>query len=311
MENQLNLREKQSVSGMITLVFRFIKEHIVNLLKSFSLLALPWILVSSLFIGFFYSKLGDYVNLGPEVGFAQLKSMLTLIPGSIFGFIGFVAFSATITSYIKLTISHHKSEITTRMVAALVKKYFGKLFVGILLISIVLTLVFAVIMSTFIAIGSTALTVIVAFISYLGLIYILMTLCHYAFPIIIEDKSKMDSIKRCFFLIKKYWWRSFGLFFLLSMIQSMLSYVIMIPMYILGVMESLSAGAAGLENDPTLMFKLMGTLMPIIMIAYSFFYIITAVGIGVNYFCLVEIKEEVGLKAKIAALSEEPELNEA
>lgn len=312
MKNQLNLRQKHSVSAMLTLVFKYVQEHFVNLVKSFSVLVLPWIVVSSICIGYVYSTFAEVLesnNVTPD--FTDFRSMLLLIPGCIFGYIAMILFSGTITSYMKLALSHHKSEITLKMISSLVKKYFLKLFMGILLCGISILVLYTLVIAPLITIEATALVVVGIIIVYLSVFYFMVVISLYAFAIIIEEKSKMASFKRCFQLIYGYWWRSFGFIILLSIIQSMLSYILIIPVYAYNFWDIYASMLSGDEPDVSALTQAMKFMMPIMSVTYSFFFIISGVGFGVNYFSLVEIKDEVGLKEKIAAISEQTEIHEA
>ena len=55
--------------------------------------------------------------------------------------------------------------------------------------------------------------------------------------------------------------------------------------------------------------NIMAFTTPITMVISALAYSLSSIAAGINYFSIVEEKEEVGLKEKIESIDEEPENN--
>lgn len=302
MQAKLNLRKKRTVSEMVSEIFNYLKIHIFNIFKALLIFAGPFYIVGSIFIGRFYGNLFSMIETMVD---PDPSTFITLIPATILLMIGSIAFIGVIVGYMKLSLTLDKKEITLGLVYNEIRKYFWKYLGANLLV------MFGIVIVVFLL--GTLLTIVVpvlgVFVMMFGMIYIMIALSLFPFPIGIEESSAFNGITRSFQLIKNNWWRTFGFYILVSIIQSFMAGVIFMPIYIISMFNAFSSSITeGTPPDMQQIGFLFSIIMPIIMFISLFFYSFTGVGMGINYFSLVEQKEEVGLKEEIEAMN--PESNE-
>ncbi len=301
----LNLRKKRTVSEMVSEVFNYLKIHIWNLFKVLLVIVGPFYIVGSIFIGQFY---GNFFTLAISAVQPSGGDFMMLIPSSILILIGILLYQLVIVSYMNLSLTYSKKEITIAMIFTHVKRKFWTMFgsnmllmIGLIVTSIIVGILFSLI-TPFLAI----------FVIYLGLIYLMIALSLYTFPIGVENASAIGAFKRSFELIKGNWWRSFGYYILLYFIQAFIGALFMIPIYIILFYQlfSQSMGNPGTTPDMSFLGTAMTILMPVLMFIGLFISSFYAVGFGINYFSLVEMKEEIGLAQEIEALNDNSESSE-
>lgn len=304
MQAKIDLRKKRTVSDMVSEIFNYLKIHILNIFIGLIIFAGPFYIVGSIFIGAFYGNLFSMIG---TVGEPDITNMFTLIPAILCFMVGGVLFQAVIVAYMKLSLTLEKTEITLGLVYNDVRTYFWKYFGANLLFffGVVMVMVILIIILTFIS------PVLGAFASMFGIFYIMIAFSLFPFSISIENTSVINSIGRSYQLIKGHWWRTFGYYILVSIIQSFMAGIIMMPIYIIGFYNTFSSAITdGTAPDMTQVGVIFSIVMPIVMFINLFFYSFTGVGLGINYFSLVEIKEEVGLKEQIELMNPENNVSE-
>jgi hypothetical protein len=122
-----------------------------------------------------------------------------------------------------------------------------------------------------------------------------------------ERKGFLDSIGRSFKLVQGKWWSTFGLIVVLYLIMMVISYIPMMPWYIMTVISTLHNTSSDTLQTPTPMGE-MTTI--IFFVLYYMIQMVLAtlpnIGIAFQYFNLVELKEAKGLINKIDTLGETP-----
>ena len=281
MQEQINLREKRSLGEIISATFNYLRFHFKPLYKILLATAGPVFLIAALFIGGFYGNVfGSFETQQAPDGLAIMSKFFV---GMLVFAIGAVVLNGTVTEYMKASLTTPKNEITFKQILDGLKARFWNYFGASLLVIILIFL------------GSMAL-----FIPGIWL-YVVFSLIF--FTIGIEQKSIGDGFTRSFSLMRGYWWHSFGLYILTGIIQSALTYALAIPLYVVNFLIMFSSG------DINNMTENVGTVTSItstfIMFISALTYSLSTIAAGVNYFSIVESKEEVGLKEKIEAVDTE------
>ncbi len=289
MQKEFNLREKRGLGQSVSDTFDYFKIHFKPLMKIVLFVAGPIFLVASILMGLFYFNLGNQM-LAKDMNFYSSASTAIISAAEIFiGLllfgVGAVVLNGLVVEYMKLSLTRQKQDIALKDVTDALKKRFGYYLLSTFLIIL------------FIFIG--------AFIFIIPAIYLSIVFSLY-FPIMaIENKNTGDALGRCFSLMGGFWWKSIILFSLMGLIQSAFSYTVSIPFIAYSFTDALS------NTDVTQMagnlYVSMAIYMPVLFLANSLSYTLSAVAAGVNYFSIVEHKEEVGLKERIEAIGGENE----
>jgi hypothetical protein len=132
--------------------------------------------------------------------------------------------------------------------------------------------------------------------------YIFMAYAAVAFSLFLpvlwfEELTIVASVGRCFRLIKGRWWATWGLIFVASIIQSMLSVVFSLPTYMLTAVQSLGMPSAG-----TSALALVG--QGIYLLGFLLTYCVPLLALCFQYFNLVEQKEGYGTSLLVSQLGQ-------
>jgi hypothetical protein len=143
-----------------------------------------------------------------------------------------------------------------------------------------------------IALGFLSVLLIVPILVYLGTIVIF-----YFSVLWLEDLGIFASMRRSFQLIWGKWWSTFGLLFVASLIQGMVSIVFALPQY--AVMMGKMLQLPGLSSD------LLGVVaQTFYAVGILFTYCIPLLALAFQYFNLVERHEGYGLRLLVDGLGQ-------
>ncbi|MTI88887.1 MAG: hypothetical protein FH748_13050 [Balneolaceae bacterium] len=267
-------KNPRDLGDIITDTFAYIRLHYKSLGKGLIYFVLPLFLVSSLLVGNAYSDLFDFTINNPND-----------IPNNILGadFWGglLLTLFATVTIF-TITLKHIElSQYNTEIEAMDLTEDFGRNFINLFLMYIVVLVSVFVSMFFFIIPGI-----------YIGVKFFLGPAAA-----IIEDKNPIDGLSRSWNLTQDNWWISFGTYIVLYIITTMMSYVLVIPFsIIIGLFAATGAeSSAGLSSTIGIFYGLM-------IVISSLFSVIMIIGMALHYFNLVERKEGSGLRAQIEEL---------
>ncbi len=297
MQTEFKLRKKRSSSEMVSEVFNYLKIHIWNLFKALLIIVGPFYIIGGILVGQFY---GDIFTMAESAVDPSAESFLVLIPAFLLLAVGGIFYQAAIVGYMKLSLDHSKEEITLQLLFAEIKQYFWRYFGANLLMGLGIGVTLGVVAGV-LALVSPVLSV---FVVMFGMIYLFVMVSIYPFPISVEGLSAYESIKRSFDLIRGNWWRTFGYYILLYFVQYFISLIVILPVYLVSFYRMFSdIIKTGAEPSVDQMGVIFSIIMPVIMFCSLFLGSFYLIGLGINYFTLVERKEEVGLAQEIEAMN--------
>lgn len=117
-----------------------------------------------------------------------------------------------------------------------------------------------------------------------------------------ERISFFDALPRAFYLVKGYWWQTFGLILICIIIQVSVVMCCLFPFLIFGWTTQLFT-EMGNSLEQTVAFALSFSIVLTLVIALSYCLFLTVSAF--QYFSLVERKESVGLREKIESMGTE------
>jgi hypothetical protein len=173
-------------------------------------------------------------------------------------------------------------------------------------------LVVAYVLVVLVIVGAAALSPFLAFFAavavIIGLFYVVVTMSLLFVIQAFERKNFFEAASRCFFLIKDKWWSTFGLLFILSMVQSTISSIFLIPWYINFFLTMMHSIEGGPMEDPSFLQELINNIFMTLYFLVSFLlYSLPLVALAFQYFNLVELKEAKGLLSRIDTLGKPAE----
>lgn len=280
MQNEFTLRKKRGIGDVISDSFSYYRIHFVQLMKVLLVIPTPLIIIGAIFTGIFYS---DFL----QSTFTNNRSgMESNLPYLFLGFfilgLGYLLLQVVVVEYMNISEKEEKANITFSMIINALKKNLLNYILGFLLLLLILSvgIVFFILPGIF--------------------LYVIFSI--YFYPIAVERKDPGASIKRSFELIWGKWWFSFVIYLIMSIIVSSITYALSFPLALL-------TGFSGFSSqDPQVLQESLNTFatvqFPIQMIISSLLASLFIVAIGINYYSIVEEKEEIGLKQKIDAIEE-------
>jgi hypothetical protein len=275
---KIEFRKVRDFSGLLNSTFEFIRQNFKIILKSTIFIVGPFILLAGVFGGLYQSTV---LSFRPDMNATRFVMPFFLY----FIFLSLAVLMLVIVNYsiIDEYINSENEIIEIENVWQRVKSNFWK---------ILLT-----------AIGYSITVALASLLLIIPGIYLAVALCTIFMVRIIEKKGFFDSISRCTHIIKNNWWFTFGLVFVLGLIQGFLGFIFYVPTYIAMIFTTLSGigyQKAGGGSPSSVLFIITSIISSLGLIFYS----ISVVGIAFQYFNLVERKEATGLMAKIDTIQE-------
>lgn len=267
---KIEFRKVRDFGALLNVTFDYIRRNFKLLFKSNLLIASPFILLAGVFMGIYQSSMFNFsYNQDLEsIGFPFLFAMLFLI-------ISYVII--TVVTYAHLLI-YKKSENGVFEIDDVWKK----------------------VKKTFFPVFLTGIGY--SFIVGLGFIFLIVPGIYLSITLSIifivrleEEVGFFDAVSRCIKLIKHNWWFTFGLIFVVGIIQGFLTYAFYIPNYFMMFFIAFT----GVDSDSSGLNRALYIFTSIISSFAALFYSISTIAIAFQYYNLVERKEAPGLLEQI------------
>ena len=294
-------------SQKMNVTFGFLRQNFGPLFKSILFIAGPPVLVVGLLAGTLFSDMIDLSTVMNPMAAPQYVTSPSfwLQIGLIFIFymVASVVALATINCYIVLYGEKKSSQITVNEVWDRVRQTFFMYLGTAIMLGILLIVAYFIIAVFIIAMGaaSPALAVLGGFILIPAFFYLIVSLSLTFIVRSYEPVGVFEAFMRSFNLVYGKWWSTFGLIMVLSLIVSVLSYIPIIPLYIVGIVTALHNVES--KTSPTAAFEGMQMVVSIIVPVFYLIYLLLGalpnIGIAFQYFNLVERKESRGLMSQI------------
>jgi hypothetical protein len=117
----------------------------------------------------------------------------------------------------------------------------------------------------------------------------------------LEDLGPLAALSRSFYLIRGKWWSTFGLGFIMAIIQSTISYIFAIPMYGLMLLNVFQITKTGAPHDTSLLMQaatLLYSGSAVLLLA------LPLLAMGFQYFNLAERRDSIGARQQLAMLGQ-------
>lgn len=268
------LQQFRNIGEILTDSFFYLRLHYKSLAKTLLLLVAPFYLISSIMVGSAYSDFFSALMNNPDVRPESLFTnelmfglfMLTFSTGALL--------TASLTH---IQLVHENGEAPF----SLVFENFGRNFLSLFLLYLLIILGVSFGFFFFILPGI-----------YLGIKMFVAPAIS-----VIEHKNPIDSIIRSWELTTGHWWPTLGVYLVMNIISSIMSYLIIIPFsLILGLLST-----AGLTSAESVTSGI-GIFYSLLMVIASLFSVLILIAMCLHYFNLIERKEGTGLRSQIESL---------
>lgn len=268
--NKIEFRKVRDFGGLLNVTFEYIKINFKILFLSNLLISAPAIFLAGVFMGIYQSSM---FSLGTVSGLTAIGA--PFIVSMLFMVLSYLII--TVVTYSQL-ILYRQSEagiLSIDDVWQMVKKNFIMiLFSGVgYAVAVAFGFIFLIIPGFYLSIA-------------LSFIFIVR---------LEEGLGFFDSMSRCTKLVSGYWWFTFGLIFVVGIIQGFLQYIFYMPNYIVMFFVAFT----GFNSESSSFSKILYIISSIIYMLGELLSVISIVAVTFQYYNLVERKEAPGLLQQI------------
>ncbi|MFZ1519806.1 MAG: hypothetical protein WAU11_13580 [Ignavibacteriaceae bacterium] len=298
-QQKIEFQKYRDFGQIINASFEFIKQNFGSLLKSLTFIVGPFLLVTGILLGFYQKSIFSLYNM---TSLSEMGIVFVLLIISVFLTVQMLL----VTSYSFILIYLEKPEFFVIQIEEVwegVKKNFLKV-LGItfflILLSIVAIIVFGVLVVVSINATSNPFLVFLLFLLWMipfGYLMVKLTLIYMVS--LYEKSGVIQSMQRSFYLTKNKWWFTFGLVFVLGLIEAFMGFVFQIPQYIVMFATMFnSMDGTGVDGVTEIII-----IVTSVISAFQYLlYFISIIALAFYYFSLVEQKEAKGLLEKIESI---------
>ncbi|MCZ7611268.1 MAG: hypothetical protein M5U17_14050 [Ignavibacterium sp.] len=298
-QNKIEFMRYRDFGQILNSTFEFIRQNFLPLLKSLIFIVGPFLLITGILLGFYQKSVFTIFNI---TSFSQMGIIILLLIISIF--LAMQMMLTTVYSFILIYLSKTESTpISIEEVWDSVKQNFFKILAltaVIFFMIVIYLLIFSFIIATVSSrTSSIGLTVLLFFILFVLFVFFVVKMCLTYMIMLYERTGIWASIRRSFYLTINKWWFSFGLIFVLSLIQSLMGFIFQIPQYIIMFTTMFnSLDGSGVSGVTEIFIMLTSIIAAFQYLLFS----LTIIALAFLYFSIVEQKEGKGLIERIESI---------
>jgi hypothetical protein len=314
----IELHRQRDFGRKVNATFEFIKQNFAPLFKSILIIAGPPVLIGSLLLGSFMGQLFGLSQMAvndPEAYqnlFSTQSFWLKLVLMFVFILISGVITIATINNYILLYSEKRTNKIDVSEVWDRVRSTFWTYFGSMILFALLAVAAYVILIIPIFILGAISPVLIFFGVMLLfgGILYLLVSVSLTFIILGYERKGFFESMVRSFKLVQNKWWSTFGLTLILYLIMGVISYIPLIPFYVILVINSLHNVNSGSFQSPSASWEIWTTtFFAIYYMLQMLLNTLPNIGIAFQYFNLVELKEAKGLMSEIESFGKTQEPN--
>ena len=316
METFIEFQQARDFSKKINVTFEFLKQNFKPLFKSILFIAGPPMLIGSVLAGGLYTDYFSFIgkigqNQGNPNSFLEaLQSpmlWLEIAMALLFMFASGVMIISVVYNYMLEYEVRKSNHIEVNYIWNRVRETLP-MYMGTMLLYWIM-FIGAYILVILIILGSAAVSPFLAFVLgvlvFIGLIYFMITVSLLFFIRAYEKIGFFEAVNRSFYLIRNKWWSTFGLLFILSMVQSTIASLFLIPWYINFFISMMHSVEENPFQEPSFFSEIINNLFMTLYFIVSFLmYALPLIALAFQYLNLVELKEAKGLLSKIETIGQ-------
>lgn len=292
---QLILNQSRNLGDVISDGFTLVKRNFNVIGGLFLILVFPILLIGMYNLYFVFNEI-DFLNLeeGSPLGmFGGVK----LFMGYGLMILSFLIYYYIIFSAAIMYQRNNNESPDRYMVLGFMKenalKYLMYFFSMIMLMIGMMAITASMAMISPILMGIFVLAL------FFGFIYLFPILNIFPLVYLDGDIGFVDAVKETLRLIKGEWWPSFGVILITNIIGSMASYILILPVYAIMLVQMMSTMDGDMNGVSNATNTWMGILIVVSIISSTVVLIYTASGVVLKYYDLKEGKDNTSLYDKI------------
>jgi len=296
MNNYINVRQTRTIGDILTDTFTYIRVYYKSLARMIAVYVLAPLMVGSIM---FSLAMGEVFSGDMESMLATQNSLLAgfgieFFGGFLFMMIAFLLLMGVIYQHIyfagKGEIPESISEFSDGMFSKLLRFIPFVVLLYFLLTMVMVLGIFAAIEISF---------YLVLLLIPLG-IYLFVKLILFPIAYFVEDAGAFNSLARSWELTNGYFWQTFGVYILISIVFGVLSQLLSTPLFLVAAIAG-----AGLGNENMILEAVLVSSYTLSFVFQVIFFAAQSIALGLQYFNLEERKEGRTLGEQIAGLEGE------
>ena len=277
------LRKGREFGEIISDTFGYFRNYFSSLAKGLVLYSLPMIILSGILIGSGVGSSIEFAELGENAPVNEMAAMgFKMIAGFFLLMLSFAVIVQITFKHISIIDSGiDPDEITMGMLL----EDFARNFFGLI-----------------------GLVIVIGFASMIGFLFFILPGIYLATKLslapaifIIDEEDFGEAISRSWNTTNGYWWFTFGVSFVMSIIVNIISSIVIVPFYVIMLIVVFSSGEPNME----LFGSLFSVFYALMMIVSGLLYCFPIISQAMVYFTLYESKSGDSLKNRIDALAQQ------
>ncbi len=305
LQEKIEIKKKRNFSDIINATFAFIKQEYKSFWKMIFLYAgIPVLLYSIFSTVYFQNTFNEVLSVisNPQ----QAQNFNQNFSGRMFfiyilSIIMYLFFYGLTYAYIVHYNNNNNKIESIHSVWSIFVKKFGALLGYSLLTLFGIGFSYGIIIVLFSALGNPIIIGFGIFFSILALFYIIVVLSFILIVKINEDEPYLESVRRCFYLIKGHWWETFGIIFIAAMIGSAISFTLTVPTTAYVAVKGILSDSKNIDILPAVIISVASTIASIISAP------ILPLMLSFQYYSLSDHKDNTSLIDRIKNINQTPE----
>ncbi|MCW3784972.1 hypothetical protein [Plebeiibacterium sediminum] len=304
-QERIELKKKRTFSDVLNATFVFIKQEYKLFWKMIFLYAgIPVLLYSIFSTVYFRNTFNQIIKIFSNPQQAQqygqnLSGEVILI--YILSIVMYLFFYGLTYAYVVQYTNNDKKVSSIHSVWSLFTHKFGALLGYSLLTILMIGFGYGIIFLFLGALGNPLIIGVVGFITILALMYVMIVFSFILIVKVNEDEPYLESVGRCFYLIKGHWWETFGLVIIAAIIGWALSLALTIPVTSYVTAKGFLSDSKSIDMVPAIIVSVASTITTIISTP------ILPLILSFQYFSLCDHKDNASLIDRIKNINNNPE----
>lgn len=276
---KIELQQSRDISALISDTFGYVREHFKTFFKAILLFALPLSILSGIIIGDGYSSfltdiITDSESANPNM---EMAGFFQIMGGLVLFVFNYLIIILMVLRHVQLVNNGETDFDFSVFVEGMSKNIFGLM--GVYFLTIV--------------------AVSIGFILFIVpgiIIAIKLSLAPSVY--IMEEETVLGAISKSWTLTDGYWWVTFALNLVMSLILNFASYIFIIPMMVIVFIVGFNSATP----EPSFLSNMIGIVYGLMIVMTGLLYSIPVLAQAIHYFNLNERKNAFSLQSKVEML---------
>jgi len=293
MNNTINVKQTRNIGDILTDTFTYIRVYYKSLTRMIAVYVLAPLMIGSLMFSVTMGEMftGEIQDFTASQDSPLLGVGLELFGGFFFLMIAYLLLMGVIYQHIyyagKGKVPDNISDFSEGMFSKLMRFIPFMILLYIILIGVMILGIFSLVEISFL---------LLLLLIPLGA-FILIRLLLFPIAYFVEDAGGFNSLVRSWELTSGYFWQTFGVYLLISIVFGVLSQLLSMPLFLVTAIAG-----AGLGSESVILEVIVIFTYTISFVFQVLFFAAQSIALGLQYFNLEERKEGHSLGEQVAGL---------